>query len=59
VKIRWAPEAERDRTSIWDYLAARDPDAALRIDQLFSGAVAGLADFPLLGHEGEVPARAN
>lgn len=55
MKVRWTPEAEQGRATIWDYLAARDPDAALRIDHLFSDAVAGLADFPLLGHEGEVP----
>jgi addiction module RelE/StbE family toxin len=55
VKIVWTPEAEQDRAAIWEYLAARDPDAALRIDRLFSDAVVGLADFPMLGHEGEVP----
>ncbi|MBB4611564.1 type II toxin-antitoxin system mRNA interferase toxin, RelE/StbE family [Sphingomonas yabuuchiae] len=54
MKVRWTPEAERDRIAIWDYLAARDPGAALRIDSLFSDAVAALADFPMLGHEGEV-----
>jgi len=54
VKIVWTPEAEQDRTAIWDYLEARDPDAALRIDRLFSDAVAGLIDFPMLGHEGKI-----
>lgn len=54
MKIRWTPEAIEDRTAIWDYLTARDPAAALRMDRLFSDAVAGLADFPLLGHAGEV-----
>lgn len=55
MKIVWTPEAEQDRAAIWKYLAARDPNAALRIDRLFSDAVAGLSDFPMLGHEGEVP----
>ena len=55
MKVRWTPEAEQDRAAIWDYLAARDPQAAARIDRLFSDAAAGLADFPMLGHEGEVP----
>ena len=55
MKVIWTPEAEQDRAAIWDYLEARDPDAALRIDQLFSDAAARLADFPMLGHEGEVP----
>ena len=54
MKIRWTPEAEQDRTAIWNYLAARDYDAARRMDRLFSKAVVGLADFPMLGHEGEV-----
>lgn len=55
MKILWTPEAEQDRAAIWDYLEARDPDAALRMDRLFSKAVAGLAEFPMLGHQGEVP----
>jgi addiction module RelE/StbE family toxin len=54
VRIVWTPEAERDRAAIWDYLAARDPAAALKIDRLFGEAVARLAEFPLLGHEGPV-----
>lgn len=54
MKVLWTPEAEQDRSAIWDYLEARDRDAALRMDRLFSDAVAGLADFPLLGHEGEI-----
>jgi len=54
VKIVWTPEAEQDRAAIWEYLADRDPAAALRIDQLFSDAVAQLADFPMLGHVGEI-----
>ncbi|RZL27917.1 MAG: type II toxin-antitoxin system RelE/ParE family toxin [Sphingomonas sp.] len=54
MRIMWTPEAEQDRTAIWDYLEARDPDAALRIDRLFSDAVAGLTNFPMLGHQGEI-----
>jgi toxin ParE1/3/4 len=55
VIVRWTPEARQDRSDIWDYLAERDGDAALRIDELFSAAVTKLADFPLLGHDGEIP----
>ncbi len=55
MKVLWTPEAERDRVAIWDHLVAHDPDAALRMDRLFGDAAAGLADFPMLGHEGEVP----
>lgn len=57
MKVLWTPEAERDRLAIWDYLEARDPGAALRMDHLFSDAAAGLVDFPMLGHEGVVLAR--
>lgn len=55
MNVRWTPEAEQDRRTIWDYLETRDPDAAIRMDQLFSDGAARLADFPMLGHEGEVP----
>ncbi len=55
MNIRWTPEARQDRSDIWDYLLARDENAAVRIDSLLSEAVAKLADFPMLGHEGEVP----
>ncbi len=55
MKIVWTPEAERDRSAIWAYLVERNAAAAVRIDRLFSDAVAGLADFPMLGHDGEVP----
>ena len=54
MNIVWTPEAERDRAAIFDYLAVRDPAAAVRMDGLFSQAVAQLADFPMLGHVGEI-----
>lgn len=54
MKIIWTPQAQQDRTAIWDYLIERDSVAALRIDQLFSDAVAKLADFPMLDHVGTV-----
>ncbi len=54
MRIVWTLDAEQDRAAIWDYLEARDPLAAVRIDRLISDAVAGLADFPMLGHEGEI-----
>lgn len=55
MKVIWTPEAIGDRSAIWDYLAECDPAAAVRLDSLFSEAAARLADFPMLGHEGEVP----
>lgn len=54
MKVIWTPEAHQDRAEIWDYLSARDANAAVRIDDLVSAAVARLANFPMLGHEGEV-----
>jgi toxin ParE1/3/4 len=54
VRVIWTPEAERDRAAIWDYLVAHNPAAAVRIDSLFSEAVAKLAEFPMLGHVGEI-----
>ena len=54
MKIIWTPQAQHDRIAIWDYLVEHDSAAALRIDQLFSDAVARLADFPSLGHVGTV-----
>lgn len=54
MRVVWTPEAEHDRLAIWDYLEVRNPAAALGMDHLFSDAAAQLADFPLLGHEGEI-----
>lgn len=54
MNVQWTPEAERDRAAIFDYLEARDPAAALRIDALFSDAAAQLAEFPRLGHDGAI-----
>ncbi len=55
MKVRWTPEARQDRADIWDFLSQHDVTAAVRIDDQFSTAVARLADYPMLGHEGEVP----
>jgi toxin ParE1/3/4 len=55
VKVVWTPEAQQDRADIWDHIAADNPHAAVRMDQLFSDAAARLADFPLLGRAGKVP----
>ena len=55
MKIIWTSEARQDRAEIWDYLFERNEHAAVRMDSLFSVAVAKLIDFPMLGHEGEIP----
>jgi len=55
VIIVWTPEAERDRDYIWEYLAARNPEAALNMDELFSHAVQRLSLFPEYGKVGRIP----
>ena len=55
MKVVWTPEAERDRADILDYIAVDNPQAAVRMDELFSEAVDRLGDFPMLGHVGRVP----
>ncbi len=54
MRIVWTPEAERDRTAIWEYLASHDPGAASRMDRLFCDAVGALAAFPMLGRPGRI-----
>jgi len=53
VNTVWSPEAEQDRAAIWDFSKPATPPP-LRMDRLFSDAVAELADFPMLGHAGEI-----
>ena len=54
MRVVWTRAAQQDRAAIWDYLEARNPAAAARIDQFFSDAAAQLADFPMSGHIGEI-----
>lgn len=53
--VVWTPDAEQDRTDIWDYIAADNPVAAASMDDLFSTAAARLAIYPRMGREGLVP----
>jgi toxin ParE1/3/4 len=50
-----SPEAEQDRADILDYVAADNPQAAVRMDELFSEAADRLGNFPMLGHIARVP----
>ncbi len=43
-----------DRGDIWDYIAVDNPRAAIRMDELFSDAVARLAEHPMLGRPGKI-----
>ena len=52
MRVIWTPEAQQDRADVWDYIAADNPRAAARIDELFSDAAArnmlmvGIAESP-------------
>lgn len=54
MRVIWTPEAQQDRADIWDYIAADNPRAAARIDELFSQAAARLAEHPKLGRSGKI-----
>jgi toxin ParE1/3/4 len=55
VRVIWTPEALHDRAAVWDYIAADNPHAASRMDELFSAAAGRLTDFPMLGQPGKIP----
>ena len=52
--VVWTPEAEQDRADIWDDIAADNPGAAVRMDELFSDAAARLAEHPKIGRTGRI-----
>lgn len=54
MRVFWAPQAQQDRSDIWDYIAADNPRAAVKMDELFSEAVARLAEHPKLGRAGRI-----
>ncbi len=54
MKVIWTPQAEQDRDEIWLHIAAENPTAAVRLDELFSDAATRLADHPKLGRPGKI-----
>lgn len=54
MRLVWTPEARQDRFEIWAGIAADDPYAAARMDELFGTTVKRLMDHPELGREGLV-----
>lgn len=54
MKLFWTPEAIDDRRSIYDYIEADNPNAALALDELFSEKANCLIDHPDLGRIGRV-----
>jgi len=55
VRVVWTPEAQQDRIDVWDYVAADNPLAAARMDEIFSDAAVRLAEHPMLGRSGKIP----
>lgn len=49
------PEAEQDRLDIREFISTDNPQAAFRMDILFSEAVARLAEHSRMGRPGDVP----
>ena len=52
--VLWTPEARADRADIWDSIVADSPNAAVRMDGLFSDAAESLEDFPMRGRSGRI-----
>ena len=55
MNVIWTPEALQDRLDVWVHIAADNPQAAARMDELFSEAAGRLVDHPRIGRQGIVP----
>ncbi len=53
--VVWTPDAQQDRADVWDCIAADNPHAAARMDEIFSDAAARLTRQPMLGKPGTIP----
>jgi len=42
VRLIWTPEAQQDRANIWAHIAADNPQAAARMDELCGDALASV-----------------
>jgi toxin ParE1/3/4 len=54
VRIRWLPRGLRTRNAQLNYIAERNPAAAVRLGEAIRSAVAMLADHPQMGRVGRV-----
>jgi addiction module RelE/StbE family toxin len=54
VKVRWSDAATQDRSDVWNYIAADNPNAAVRLDEQFSQTARQLGGFPQLGRSGKL-----
>jgi plasmid stabilization system protein ParE len=49
VNVIWTQASEQDRYAIWDYITIDNPQAAARINKLFSEAATRLITLPNIG----------
>lgn len=54
MKVIWTLEAEQDRFDVWNYMATENPNAAVRMDELFSDAATRLEVHPNLDKPGKI-----
>jgi toxin ParE1/3/4 len=54
VKVVWTSSAHQDRVSIWDYVFAHNPQAAVDLDDIFSNTIENLSAHPFMGQSGIV-----
>jgi toxin ParE1/3/4 len=54
MSIRWTVAARQDVNAIWDFIAARNPNAAELVSSEILRAVEGLLQFPKRGKPGRV-----
>ena len=54
MKIEWLPEARRNRERQLEYIAERNPAAAIRLGDAIAAAIARLGDFPEIAPRGRV-----
>ena len=52
--VFWTPEAIQDREDIFEYIEARNPEAAITVDEMFAQKAAVLVVHPELGKSGRV-----
>jgi toxin ParE1/3/4 len=57
MRIAWAPEARRQVSDIWHYIALDDPRAADRMVTRLAAAIEKLTHFPHLGKPGREGSR--
>lgn len=55
MRVIWLPSARRQRESAIDYIAERDPQAAIGVLDRVIESAARLADHPYIGRPGLVP----